>query len=284
MGAGAINWGQEAINAGQGIVSTGLGLILEKHNDKRQLRQQQKLQDMQMKGQMAMTDYNTGKQMEMWKATGPTGQMEQLKEAGLNPGLIYGMGGAGGQSTSIAQGSVSGGNAPQGGGEVQTMALQREMLRAQIENVKADTANKSANTGQTGVNTEISKLKLELDQYALGNYKSMTDMEMSRLRNEVQVLWLQRDILEGTKDPIIDKAKADVTATYAEIALKRASTGKTEEEIKKISSEIGQMAQKLANETQETAIKQQLADFETKWGNDAGSILKQLVGKIIKPR
>jgi len=48
-------------------------------------------------------------------------QMAELEKAGLNPALLYGMGGGGGQSTSVNTGSVSGGSAPTGGREVQDM-------------------------------------------------------------------------------------------------------------------------------------------------------------------
>ena len=90
----------------QGIVGAGMGLLMQKGQDKRQLRQEQKLQDIEITGQKQMADYNYGLEMKKWQDTGYKAQMEQLKEAGLNPGMIYGMGGAGGQ-TSATQGVVS---------------------------------------------------------------------------------------------------------------------------------------------------------------------------------
>ena len=46
-----------------------MGLLLEGHNDRRQLRQQEKLQNLEIKGSKELTDYNAAKQLEMWKAT-----------------------------------------------------------------------------------------------------------------------------------------------------------------------------------------------------------------------
>ena len=70
--------GSQAATSGLGTV---MGLMLEKHNDKRQLAQQRKLQELEMEGQRKMGDYNYAKQLEMWNATGYKAQMEQLKKA-----------------------------------------------------------------------------------------------------------------------------------------------------------------------------------------------------------
>ena len=87
---------QAASQAASGLIGTGMGLLLEGHNDRRQLRQQEKLQNLEIKGSKELTDYNAAKQLEMWKATNYPAQVEQMKLAGLNPALAYGMGGAGG--------------------------------------------------------------------------------------------------------------------------------------------------------------------------------------------
>lgn len=143
-----------------------LGMAIGAYNDKRQLKQQSKLQELQLSGERAMMDYSMMKQLEMWKATNYGPQMDELKKAGLNPALLYGMGGGGGQSTGTPAGSVTGGQAPSGGREIQDlmgmgmnyelMKAQKENIEAQTENVKADTANKP----KTGANIEASTASL----------------------------------------------------------------------------------------------------------------------------
>lgn len=143
-----------------GAIGSLLGLALEHHNDKRQLAQQTKLQNLQIQGQQQMADYNYNKQLEMWKATNYPAQMEQLKEAGLNPALIYGQSGGGG--TTIGSGyseGVIGAQAPSGGGEriaamgmgiqMQQQAMQLQLLKAQKDNIEADTAAKQASANYT---------------------------------------------------------------------------------------------------------------------------------------
>lgn len=140
--------GTQAASTGLGTI---MGLALEGHNDRRQMKQQTKLQNLQITGNKQMIDYQKMKDLEMWKETGPTGMTKQLKEAGLNPGLLYGMSGAGGATTG-GSGSVTGANAPQGGKEIiESMGMsmqgaQLQLLNAQRKNIEADTANKEADT------------------------------------------------------------------------------------------------------------------------------------------
>ena len=103
-----------------------MGLLLEGHNDRRQLRQQEKLQNLEIRGSKELTDYNAAKQLEMWKATNYPAQVEQMKLAGLNPALAYGMGGGGGVTSNVATGKTSGGQAPSGGAIVTGKYWQRK--------------------------------------------------------------------------------------------------------------------------------------------------------------
>lgn len=133
----------------QGAVGAILGLGLGNINDKRQLKQQQKLQDMQIQGQNLLGAADMERQLKMWKDTNFSAQMAEIEKAGLSPGLIYGMGGAGGATTGQSAHSVGSGDAPKGGGEAMGMALmtgQMGLLRAQKENIEADTKQKEAAT------------------------------------------------------------------------------------------------------------------------------------------
>lgn len=162
------NIGDQLLSIGTGAVgqavNTGLGIIFgrsqEQHNDERQIAQQQKLQAMQIAGQKELTDYNEGKQIDLWNKTNAEAQMQHYKDAGLNPALMYGMGGGGGSTANIATGSVSGAEAPKGGHEqidqqqigmgLQQQSLQLQLLEAQKQNIEADTANKQADTSVKG--------------------------------------------------------------------------------------------------------------------------------------
>lgn len=154
MGKALVDFG---LQTAQGIIGAGMGLALGEIHDKRQLKQQRKLQNLEIQGQQQMVDYNQMKQLQMWKDTNYQAQIEELRKAGLNPGMIYGMSGGGATTTGQATGNVTGTHAPTGGGEsiamVQTMA-QLGLLKAQKENIDADTANKLANKPKTDAETQ----------------------------------------------------------------------------------------------------------------------------------
>ena len=139
-----------------------LGIGLQAINNGRQVNQQRELTQIQSAAQKDLTDYNQEKAYQMWQKTNYEAQVEQLKKAGLNAGLLYGMGGAGGATANVTAGSVTGGQAPQGGREVQDLmgiGLQAELLKAQKENIQADTANKLAdakNKPKVGENLDAS--------------------------------------------------------------------------------------------------------------------------------
>lgn len=146
-------------------LGAGMGLILQKGQDKRQIKQQQKLQDMQIAGQKQMGIFNREQQMQLWNDTNYAAQVAQMKKAGLSPGLIYGHSGQGG-TTAAQPGNISGADAPKGGGEAMGMGIQMgqaAMIAAQIELTRAQTEKTKAeaqNVPKTGENIEASTANL----------------------------------------------------------------------------------------------------------------------------
>lgn len=137
-----------------------------------------------------MTDYQYAKQLQMWKDTNYNAQKEQLKMAGLNPGLIYGMSGGGATTTGSGSGSVTGANAPTGGREVQDiigMGIQSALLKAQKENIEANTAKTKAETEnvpltgrQTTAGTELTQLQSKL---------AKIEAEIKKISEEIAQGW-----------------------------------------------------------------------------------------------
>lgn len=168
------NFGQQLMEqVGNNAAGAAMGLILGGINDRRQIRQQQKLQDMQIKGQQAMGAFNYAQQMQMWKDTNYWAQVKEMQRAGVNPALMYGMSGGGGTTTGGAGGSVTGGTAPSGGGEMAAMmgmGIQGAMMRAQIANIEADTKKKEVDAAKTaGVDTENVKTDTALKAMGIEN-------------------------------------------------------------------------------------------------------------------
>lgn len=160
--------------AATSAIGAGMGLLLEHHEDTRQLNQQQKLQDMQIAGQKQMVDYNQAAAFKMWQDTNYPAQVEQLEKAGMNPALLYGKGGGGGTTIGNPSGSVSGAEAPKGGQEIpqqEGMALQLQLLQAQKENIKADTVNKLEDAKNKAADTQNKPLQGENIQASTASLK-----------------------------------------------------------------------------------------------------------------
>lgn len=146
------------------------GIEMEKGQNRRQIEQQKRLQELQIQGNKEMTDYQKMKELEMWRNTSYPAQMAMMKEAGLNPSLMYGMGGGGGTTVGGGGAGVSGasasGSSGQGIAGAQMglqMKAQTELLQAQKENIEADTANKqgdTANKPKVGANLDASTASL----------------------------------------------------------------------------------------------------------------------------
>ena len=253
-----------------------LGIGLQAMNNGRQINQQRELTQIQSAAQKDLTDYNQEKAYQMWQKTNYDAQVEQLKKAGLNAGLLYGMGGSGGATANVTAGSVTGGQAPQGGREVQDLmgiGLQAELLKAQKENIEADTANKladaknkpkvgenlDANTQSIlqGINNqkaieELTKWQASLEQVktnlANATFEQQTEIVNTQLAQFKQMLrsaTVRANVDEKTEDTMIENATAELVKTRIEAALFRSEINVNTQQIKNMKEEINKWAVEL---------------------------------------
>lgn len=218
------------LQAAQGAVGTGMGLLLQKGQDRRQLEQQRKLQELEIGGQKQMVDYNYQKQLAMWKDTNFKAQMEQIEAAGLNPALLYGMGGAGGTTTGTPAGGVTGGRAAGHTGEAVMMAqttaqmglmrAQKELLEAQKEETLAKIPGhqKEAPLKEAQTSNLIQGLNNQKAEEALTKAQTMLlGSQDSKLKREEQELWRTQDdrvtIYAEQAKKTIEEAKQAVIQT-----------------------------------------------------------------------
>ena len=149
------------IGSGVGAGSGLMGMFSSNTNQKRQYGQTKNLMGLQNQYQKGLNQQGHDLQMDMWNKTNYGAQMKHMKEAGLNPALMYGMSGGGGTTTgSQGGGSAQGGNAhaPMDIGN----AIQLGLMKAQTDNIIADTTNKKAQT-----TTETQRAGLTLNQAVL---------------------------------------------------------------------------------------------------------------------
>lgn len=243
--------GMAGVETAKGIVNAGLGLALQRSQDKRQINMSRKLQRMQMEGDKEMTDYNYGKQLEMWNATGYGAQMKQLKDAGLNAGLLYGQGGGGGQTTNIETGKTNTGHAPTGGGEVQAlmgMALQRELLQAQKENIQAETAKTKAETANVPITGE--NIKAQTASLTQGIQNQQAQAELTKIETSIKEIdW---DIMTKNENFMIAKLRYETEEAHKTVQGLTSQNKITAAEAAKIEKTI---QYRLANTAMDTWLK-----------------------------
>lgn len=140
-------------------INKGLGAIGTAAEDKRQLEQQKKLQQLAIAGSKEMGEFNTRQQMEIWNATNYQAQIAEMKKAGLNPALMYKQGGGGGTTGSSSMGisAATAANAAQ----TQSAKNEQALAAAQIANITAQTEKTKAETVKIeGVDTDLGKQQI----------------------------------------------------------------------------------------------------------------------------
>lgn len=211
---------------------------------------QQGLNQQQYEHQRMLDKYGSELQLQMWKDTNYPAQMAQLKAAGLNPALLYGMGGAGGATTgsqgggSAQGGSASSGQAPmspymdmsqiiQGAmaqSQIQLNKAQAKKLDAEATNLGADTGLKEAQTLNTKVQTEINKLGLEIghatkqDQIDEVTYRvesiiknnNLTDEEAKKVKEQTLAIGIDNNLKESQTKLNDEERKAIATRLIIE--------------------------------------------------------------------
>lgn len=237
-------WIVPAVTAAAGLIGQGIA----KGKDARQIVQQGKLNEQQIEANTKMLAIQNNAAYEMWEKTGYGGQKEQMMKAGINPALMYGMGGGGGQSMGTQAASVGATKAQgrTGNESEQAVAMgmqliaQTELLKAQKDNVEADTRNKNASALDQGASAEgkqydniIKELLTNRDKD--GNLIQDPEHDKNRVLFQHSVQDLEKTIAE--KLYRIDENKrqdlmnsASLTKVREEISLMK-KQGKTQEEM-----------------------------------------------------
>lgn len=255
MGTFGIEAGKAAIQAGSGILGSLMGVALGGYNDRRQVMQQERLNALATRSNKEIAAYNNQLQMDLWNKTNYEAQMQHMENAGLNPGMMYGMSGGGGATASAnpAQG-VSTAQAPSGGGEALGMgitAMQQQMTMAQIELAKSQANKNNVEAAKTaGVDTQLTGTQIQSLTQGIQNQKAIekltkiqTDLseldkaykeatleqsianyanEASRIMSETKSAMAQADVDASTVNNRIIQVKATLMDTMAGIALKHA--------------------------------------------------------------
>ena len=150
--------------------SSAIGQIFAGMNDRRQIKQQDRLNKQQLEVDKEKMDYQQELGLQMWRDTNYAAQKEEMKKAGLSPGMMYGMGGGGGATTGDPGASVGANAAPKGGGEI--MGLQLLDAQRKLKEAQANKANTEAEKLK-GVDTQEAQTRIASLTQGISNQKAV---------------------------------------------------------------------------------------------------------------
>lgn len=200
--------GSIGLGAASNIAMEGIDQIfgITKKREQRQLEQQKQLNEQQIQGAIRLGTVNKENSMDIWNRTAAPAQMAKLKEAGLNPALMYGSGGGGGgqmsgSTTQLPTGGVADGAAATGNNQIgmALMGAQLKLLNAQTEKVTAE-ANKTKGVDTTATTQQTSESQSRQKNIdfqnavneAVGN---ISDAEARRAENSLKGMNMERENL-----------------------------------------------------------------------------------------
>lgn len=269
-----------------------LGMALQPRAEKRQWHTTKKFQNLQIQGAKELADYQQQLALDSWEKTNYKAQVEQLQKAGLNPALIYGMGGEGGTLAAPGGGMPTAGvaEAPSHSArlamdmafqmsQMKLVEAQKEKTEAETENIKGverkeaytrianiiqDTKNKQAQEAGQKILNRISELDEHFQRESLEDRLKGIQFTTKKIISEWQKLEDEVYISNATKDEIIESIRLKVIESYLtnanlgkDIEQKDEAIKKSKAEREKITAEIRKWASELEIAYQQLEINHQ---------------------------
>lgn len=256
-----------------GVLGIGIGSI----NAGNQMSRQNELYSMQNKYSKELFDYQQNKQFEMLNKTSYKWQVEKMREAGLNPALLYGQSGGGGATTGGSMPNAGATQAPL----INTMELgvnmaQVELLKAQARKVNEEADQlggidkniKEANLGSIiagtknqylqgkliGMQTDGNRLDNALKEKNFDNAVKMYEKQVEQMDYMIDLIKNQRDISDATKEEQIAVIKSNVDEQKARIDLMKSNNDLNIEQAKKIVQDVKNSIRSLNQKDKEIVI------------------------------
>jgi hypothetical protein len=240
------NWIGAAAGAATGLIS----MLGQRKREKRALKNQKDLMGLQLRNQQALNKQGHQLQLDMWEKTNYPAQMKMLREAGLNPGLLYGQSGGGGTTTgSQGGGSAASGNAPSPQPMELGTALQAALTQSQIklaesqaEKNKAEASSILGEEGTIGSSQIKSNLAEALNKETMAKLHQLS-LEIGQETKQDQIDKVFHEV-EGIiknnnlTDEQILLVQQNVAATAVKMQLDKANINLSQQQAKKIADDI----------------------------------------------
>lgn len=255
-------------------VNSLIGMISQRKRERRAMANQRELMDLQMKNQMELNKQGQQLQLDTWKQTNYPEQIKMLKEAGMNPSLLYGKGGAGGVTGSQGGGSAAGGSAPaiqpylgidalsaaKLGAEIELLKAQAEKARTEagftggvatqealtrikeagyrMENLEATTANTKAQQAYSEAATEYQKLQNDYMSKSMDELINGIVLNNKKLAQEIRLATTEANVAAETQEAQIKQIQQATVEQGLRMALIKENIIKTGEETEQVKAEV----------------------------------------------
>jgi hypothetical protein len=261
-----------------GIAAAGqlLGIGLGQMFRGQQMADQEKLMAQQLRNQKDLNKHQQELQMETWRKTNYNAQRQQMEKAGLNVGLMYEGGGAGGQSTSSVGGSASGGNAPQTQTQGMGMMLQAQQIASQTKlnealankanadatraggsqtNVDvAQAGNLEANTALTKMNEANAKIQNEIGSKTIEDAIYQIGANADKAQSEARSALVKANVDEKTMNSEMQKINSEAINEAFKLTLMKSNVNLNNEKARAITEELAQEWERLSIELDKVGI------------------------------
>lgn len=254
-----------------------------------------------------LMDKSHGLQYDMWKKTNYGAQRQEMEEAGLNPGLMYGSAGAGGQAVAPS--------APQGGKEnifdlgsqiasVRMTEAQTKLAEAQAKKTDVEAENlagverdvKQAQTGNLQADTRLKEIQQQADNLGLEFQDRTLDSRVQaifsqgdKLLQEAQQLRNQTNISNATWQEEVKQIKQKTIQAMLDAEATKAGTDLDKAKIKEVAANITYMAEATRLTGEGQVIARENMDKLTKamlWSagiNATGQIINNVIDIATRP-
>lgn len=192
---------------GNGIFSvfgTGLNAAMSSGAANEQWGNQLKLMEIQNRYNEQMAKNNQLRNKDLWDYTNYENQKQHIKNAGLNPALIYGMGGSGGVSANGAQGqgvTQPTDRSVEMGLKQQELGLQLASIASQVElNNSQSEKNKAEAEKISGVDTRAQEATIDNLIAQTSNERVKKGLILGQIRVADAEEELKRNTADWTKD------------------------------------------------------------------------------------
>jgi hypothetical protein len=192
------------IGAIMGIGGALMGALNANSASNQSWQRQHELMEIQAELNRKNAKFNTMQAKEMWNYTNFENQMKHIKEAGLSPGLIYGMGGQGGSTQGA--GTASGVGLPQDqsvGMGLRAQEIGIEMANA-LSQIKLNESQANKNEAEAnkikGVDSEVQKATIDNLIAQTANEKIKRGLILGQIRVADAEEELKRNTADWTKE------------------------------------------------------------------------------------